>query len=302
MPKTDIQTGLITNCEIGDNGRFGNQIFQYMYLSHHAADHGIGFATPKWDGDTMFCVQPGVDRVPPQPQHLTEDHMNPQTCPIRNAPGSLEGHDVSGYFQFPTKHYASQKARLQQEFAFRGAYGDYAHRMKTWLDVLPGRAVAVHMRRGDYGTGIFFRAPTRWYVDWLRDLQEQVGPLTVYIASDDVAAVLPDFAEFNTVTASDAPQPLPKPGFTADFMALCLARHVAISNSSMSFAATMFNLDGDGFMRPSLSDQALIPYDPWNAPVLLSDMTAEQAGEEFMSERAKSRSKYRIRKFLRLKQ
>ncbi len=290
---------MITNAEIGGNGRFGNQIFQYMYLSFHAAKYGLEFANPPWDGDSIFNIQPGRNNLPEPDRKLIENFQDPRHCPIRNATGPLDGVDVSGYFQFPTSFYAPQRDRLQGEFSFKSPYSDYAARLQGWFSELPGTVVAVHMRRGDYGTGIFFRAPSEWYTDWLDTLREQVGELTVYVASDDLDSVLDDFGAFNTVSAKDAPHPLPSPGFVTDFMALCFARQVAISNSSMSFAATMFNDVATSFYRPSLRERRLVPYDPWDAEVLLTDVIAEDAGEEFMSERAKSRTKYKIRKFFR---
>ncbi|WP_170585667.1 hypothetical protein [Ruegeria arenilitoris] len=290
---------MITNAEIGGNGRFGNQIFQYMFLSFHAAKYGLEFANPPWDGDVIFKIQPGRNSLPEQDRKLVEDIKDPQHCPIRNATGPLDGVDVSGYFQYTTSFYSPQRDRLCGEFSFKPPYSDFAKRLQGWFSELPGTVVAVHMRRGDYGTGIFFRAPSEWYTAWLATLQKRVGELTVYVASDELDEVLGGFDAFKTVSAKDAPHPLPSPEFVTDFMALCVAPHVAISNSSMSFAATMFNAVATSFYRPSLKERRLIEYDPWDAEVLLTDVIAEDAGEEFMSERAKSRTKYKIRKFFR---
>lgn len=296
--KSVPQMPLIVNSELGRNGRFGNQLFQYMFLATHAARHGIGFANGTWIGDEMFNIQAGVDVLPEQNRRLVENAERADQCPIRNAEGALAGCDVSGYFQFPTGWYADQKTLVRKQFTFRGEYAAYARTLEAWMKALPGTVVGIHIRRGDYGTGVFFRAPSAWYRDWLARLQDRIGQVTVYLASDEADAVLSEFKDFNIVSAADAPSPQPEPGYFTDFAALTLAPHVAISNSSFSFAATMLNANGGEFMRPSLSERRLIAFDPWDAPVLLTEITAEQAGETYMSAHAKRRSKYRIRKFL----
>ncbi|MGE4327421.1 MAG: hypothetical protein AB7E21_15170, partial [Pseudodonghicola sp.] len=66
------------------------------------------------------------------------------------------------------------------------------------------------------------------------------------------------------------------------------------------FAASLLNKTAQSFARPCLTEQRLIPYEPWNAPVLLRAHEAEDVGEEFMSDRAKGRSKYKWRKLRKL--
>lgn len=295
------QPAPVTNSEIGRNGRFGNQLFQYMFLVQHAHEYGISFANSPWAGDQMFCIQPGREDFPMPKRHLVENLKNPAYCPIQSAHGALAGADLSGYFQYHTAFYARNRNFIRAQFRFSGAYAEYVNALGNWLHGLPGLSVALHIRRGDYGTGVYFIAPCEWYHPWLDTLKAEFGEISVYIATDDPHNVLPQFKGYNVYSAADAPTPTPSPGYFADFAALTLADHVGISNSSFSFAATMFNAGAGQFMRPSLSQKGLIRYDPWAAPVLLTDITAERAGENFMSERAKSRSKYKIRKFLRLR-
>ena len=46
---------------------------------------------------------------------------------------------------------------------------------------------------------------------------------------------------------------------------------LAISNSSFSFAASMLNESAHLFLRPHLLYKKLIPFDPWDSEILLTD-------------------------------
>jgi hypothetical protein len=43
-----------------------------------------------------------------------------------------------------------------------------------------------------------------------------------------------------------------------------------ISNSSLSFFASMLNKKSRIFLRPGQAKESLIPYDPWNSNVLIA--------------------------------
>jgi hypothetical protein len=71
------------------------------------------------------------------------------------------------------------------------------------------------------------------------------------------------------VLASDLAEPPAGAEFLVDFFALCRADRLAISNSTFSFVASMLNEGAAECMRPDPKLQALVPYDPWDAEILL---------------------------------
>lgn len=283
MPASDTQDpGWIINSRLGSKGRFANQIFQYMFLSCHARTHGLRFANLPWLGDHVFSIQKGVEPLPAVSRTLFEVGSYRPACPISTATGPLADTDIAGYFQFHMSYFAPFRDHILKEFAFRGAYADYAGAVADWFNAQPRPVAAVHIRRGDYGYRYFFRAPVDWYLDWLDAVQDQNGPISVYVATDEPETVLPQFKGFHVLTPRAGPSAKGIPPHIVDFIALTQARKVAISNSSFSFAATLFNRNADAFMRPTLTDMGLIPYEPWDADVLRKEHHAEEFGGHFV--------------------
>lgn len=128
------------------------------------------------------------------------------------------------------------------------------------------------MRRGDYGDSYHFVAPSKWYIDALREFLTRLDNPTVYIASDEIDSVVSDFAEFNPITYRDLMPNLGEQSFLLDFYVMKSANAVLTSNSSFSFSASMLNENARIFLRPDLLQKKMIPFDPWNSPVLLRDL------------------------------
>ena len=132
-----------------------------------------------------------------------------------------------------------------------------------------GTLVAIHLRRGDFGKGRFFVAPTDWYRQWLAENWAGWNRPVLYIASDAPDKVVCNFAEYHPVTATDLGVEMPGYPDYPDYYLLTQADALATSNSSYSFSASMLNERAHMFVRPVYSRRQLVPYDPWNSPVLL---------------------------------
>lgn len=295
-----VKRPLVSCASLGRMGRFANQVFQYLFLQTYAREFDYTPVNPVWAGDDMFNVTPGQTDMPVLPFKVEEKGLELGDSTVVNDPQTRPAADFSGFFQYHTRYYKPYKDLIRSHLSFKGAYAERAEQLKTLFAQQPGPVIPLHLRRGDFGTGVFFIAPESWYLDWLQPLRESNPDLTLYIASDDLDTVLPAFSDFQTLTERDLPPCDLEHGFATDFAALTLGDHLAISNSSFSFAASMLNETAQSFMRPDLTREKLISYDPWNAPVLLRALEAEDAGEDFMSERAKGRSKYRWRKLRKM--
>ena len=197
------------------------------------------------------------------------------------------------------KYYAPYRAEIEAEFAHKGIYLEAEKSMKAGFEALPGPVAVVHLRRGDFGTGVFFQTPNSWYVDWLRNLQAQEPNLQVYIASDDPDAAGNDFDGFNLISESQLGLAQVEHPFFYDFTAMRLSKFVAISNSTFSFLASALNKDAALTVRPDPEIGKLVPYSAWSSDPMIRSHTAEELGEEYMSERAKTRTKYKMRQVLK---
>lgn len=294
-----VKAPMVTNSAMGSMGRFANKAFQYMFLRTYAAEHGFEFANLPWEGDDMYYVSPGVETLPKLARVVTQTKYGFDDCDIVNAPEPLANADLQGFFQYNMKYYAPYRAEIEAEFAHKGVYLEVEKAMRTGFDALPGPLAVVHLRRGDYGTGIYFLTPNSWYVDWLRALKTTEPNLQVYIATDDPTVAGSDFDEFNLITVDQLNLPIVEHGFFYDFTAMRLSDYLGISNSTFSFLASALNNSVVSTVRPDPQLKKMVPFKAWTSDPLIRSYKAEDLGEDYMSTRAKSRTKYKIRKFLK---
>ena len=295
-----VRRPIIANSNIGNMGRFGNQILQYAFLRSYADDLGFSFQTSKWIGDQIFNVKVGMDNSGKGLRKISQSQYGTKNCNILNCTDRLANADINGFFQYDMKIYSTYKEDLLKDFSFKGHYLKRANHIASVLEAQKGVTVGLHLRRGDYGTGIFYIAPNQWYVEWLEKLKERYNSLTIFIASDDLKAVEKDFANYNVITANEFGKDTSIPEFFDDFAALTLCNKLAISNSTFSFTAGLFNTQADEFLRPNLQSKSLVSFDPWTSEPLQRTEIAEKHGEEFMNKQAKSRSNYKIKKLFGL--
>lgn len=257
----------VTCATLGANGRFANQIFQYAATRLYAAAHGLEAEFPDWIGRDLFdCDDPFVSAaLPPVSENDAGilDELN------SDRPPSFAGHDLQGYFQTDTSAYAPWRKQFIGLFRPGAKLTPVVARWRNALRLdTEVTLVALHLRRGDFGANEFWIAPETWYLTWLEALWPTLSRPVLYIATDD-STVLDAFAAYKPIDASHFGDPLPGAEFFADFYVLTQARHLAISNSSFSFAAAMLNEQATAYLRPEKVGERLIPFDPWAAPVLL---------------------------------
>lgn len=295
-----VRRPLVSCSSIGRMGRFANSLFQYLFIQTYARDMDYSPICPIWAGDDMFEVQPGLAQLPQLPNKVEEAGFEINDSSITGDPRPQPACDFTGFFQYHTRYYLPHQDMIRSHLAPKGAYAERRDQIRALFDAEPGPVATLHLRRGDFGTGIFFIAPEAWYLDWLATLRKEHPNLSVYIASDDIEAVRPAFADYPVLTEADLPPVELDHEFATDFLALTQGDVVAISNSSFSFAASMLNMRAKQFVRPVLERERLEEFDPWNAPVLLRGAEAEDVGEHVMSAKARGRSKYRKAKLKRL--
>ncbi len=260
------EKGLVTMRSLGANGRFGNQILQYGFLRLYAARHGVRYQVSEWMGQYLFdLVDPTAEALFPV---YEEAWGGLESSLIEARPKVQVNRDVEGYFCRSTHFMAGGKALFRSLFTpgerFRSRLDEAVAALRS-----RGRTiVAVHIRRGDFGWGPFWVAPVKWYRTWLARLWPFLADPVLYVASD-APGMAAAFAEYNPVTLDDIGGPIPDLAFFVDHVVLSRADVVGISNSTFSFTATMLNETGTLFFRPDKHRQEMVPYDPWNADVLI---------------------------------
>jgi tetratricopeptide (TPR) repeat protein len=258
----------LASTALGRNGRFGNQLLQYGALRLCAARRGLVLETPPWLGRQLYDLR---DPLPgPALPRLPEAEGEAAVLAALDGASAavLADRDLAGYFCGETGALAPFKEEFRAFFTPGRHLRPHADAILDRLREAGRTIVALHLRRGDFGWGRFWIAPDVWYLRWLETLWPTLVQPALFIATDDPACLQP-FAAYRPLTGGALAEPIAGAEFFTDFHVLCHADHVAISNSTFSFVATMLNRNARSVCRPDPTRRTLVPYDPWSARVLI---------------------------------
>ena len=286
-----VRKPVVTMTTLGSNGRFANQLFQYMFLHLVARRQGALVQSPGWVGCELF------GRTDPEPLlALPEwreslDGTNGQavllgcewTKQFKEKKQAFASTDYWGYFMGHSRDLAPDRDFIRGLFRFQPEFAEYAEARLAQFRSGRRKILAVHLRRGDYGYGYFFRAPCMWYEAWLKDAGLDPTEWVIYLCSESPTDYRGRFPGFRK---SDAIQ-LGASGALAaylDFYVMTQADKVLTANSSFSFMATMLNENGTEFLRPCAETERLVRFDPWDADVLLRFAPTPETHQRFISQ------------------
>ena len=111
--------------------------------------------------------------------------------------------DFLGYFQYHTKFYAPHKEFFRSLFKPVSKIDEKLQIVLQRLYSKGKTLIGLHLRRGDYGYGPFFVAPSVWYKEWLDGFWETLDDPVLFIASDEPEEVIGDFEEYKPITSND---------------------------------------------------------------------------------------------------
>jgi hypothetical protein len=291
---------VLTMSSIGKLGRFGNQLFQYAFLRICAEKSGARVECPPWIGQTLFGHNDAVisKRLPPaiERKDIGESLFDiiPEFIPyiekLANAKSARVGSealehglvnvDLWGFFQFKTRFLEPHKQYFRSLFQ---PVTPIKLPLEDALNILRSQGktiVGIHIRQGDYITearaGFTLVFPAKWYCEWLDGIWDELENPVLFVCSDDLDSILPEFEKFSPVTAKDLDVKLPERmnnlniEFYIDFFMLSNCDILCISNSIFSFVACMLNDRGQMFVRPHWDfSSKFVLFDPWNSEPLL---------------------------------
>jgi|Laugresbdmm110dd_1035094.scaffolds.fasta_scaffold35490_2 hypothetical protein len=263
-------------------GRFGNQLFKYLFLKWAQKNMGLLVNLDQWPGDDYFNLPTERNSTISDTKfisHQEYSHLyNPHKILLELHELATTGCkvvDLYGYFQFHTSHYQEEKDFIYNLFKPNDMSIKFISNVKEIIDA---KITAIHIRRGDYET--YNNHPFFWASNLekiLIQLIEQQPNLLfeniLYVSSDDLnycKKILNKYAinyiSNNTFSHLDSE----RDKLFVDFLLMCNANSLIISNSSLSFFAAMLNNNSEIFLRPSPDQISLVNFDPWNSNVLLS--------------------------------
>ena len=254
-PGSDIG---VTVSSLGYFGRFGQQLCEYLFMRCLADRAGVPLETPEWVGHYVF----ELDDPLPTGRRVQEKRSAAWLEERVAAEGAqvLAGRDFFSPGSFPDWK-PEYTLRARELFRLRPCWSS---RLMPALDRLRQRGetvVALHIRRTDQSTR--FRLPSNeWYRNWLRDIWPTLTKPVLYVSSDDIGAVLGDFAEFDPLSVNDIAEPWPGLEWLQEFVVLMHADIIALSQSAFSYYACMLNSTGRLFVQPDMERECLVPYSP----------------------------------------
>lgn len=255
-----MSENIIQMKHLGKHGRFGNQIFQYMFLRTYARRNGLVVRVPVWKGTYLFGIR---DKAPRTLPNIKEER-------IYDAEKSLvigkKGINITGYFQYHTSYYRPDKDFIREIFTPEEKVRAAVDRSVKAIRTRGKTLVGLHIRMGDHGRRSkkfvpYFATPFVWCKKWLDEHLPDLNKPVLYIASDEPRKVSPQFDPYNPVIS--APNLVPWVPEYQDFYIMSKCDILLIASSSYSFAASMLN-NGNQFYRPSPKIGGFVKYDPWD--------------------------------------
>jgi Glycosyl transferase family 11 len=268
---------IVTMSQFGYNGRFGNQLFQYAFLSLVAHRQSAQLQLPVWAGSAIFGLR-SMSSIKTNLKTTRESKMTVEGLInlMTNKDNNFKGIDYDGYAQLHTSCYVAHQEFIRSLFVFDTRLTDFFNQALARLGLVQKKIISIHLRRGDYGYNHYFRAPCSWYEKWINAADYSPNEYIIYICSESPEVYRQRFPQFTVITSDDLKCPAKLAPYF-DFMVMTRAEVVATSNSSFSFFASMLNTRAKHFFRPDFDQLGLVQYNPWNAdPLLTRELSSEQ--------------------------
>ncbi|MEJ0067710.1 MAG: hypothetical protein WDO24_02075 [Pseudomonadota bacterium] len=252
---------------LGQNGRFANQLWQYAFLTFYGLRNNCRVQTPRWIGQMLY----GFKAEPPDPSFArqaftvftgVERHLWTMSDPPVNL-------DFFGYFQEIPVSWRRHRQLLRRLFTAQPMFVELIERWFKRTVPPDATVIGIHVRRGDYSyfdhnSMPWFRPiPTEWYDAFLQELWPTLERPVLFIATDDAAAVVPHFAQYEPFIVPDNEIAIPELAFLPDFWCMQRSAILAASNSSFSRMAALLADDRQIAYLPNMKTQRFERYDAW---------------------------------------
>lgn len=233
---------MISFSQLGEFGRFGNQLFQYAFLRTSAMRIGTQFFCPPWLGEKIFHLNDSdlkCDIFVPTSQYNENPYspgINKEAFLVR------DGVDVAGFFQ-SARYFSREDALLW--FSFKeDVFIDVREKYKN-IDF--SSATALHVRLGDYlkPSLVFYPAKPAYFKKALRILKPS-GPVIIFSENTEITKkYLGDIQENSIYIEGNKDY--------EDFYLMTLCKNFVGSSSSFSWWAAYLNKRSDKIIiMPSL--------------------------------------------------
>ncbi len=238
-------------------GRFGHQLHEYISVRLYCEAKGLQLETPDWVGHYLF----EVDDVFYEPGRFIRRN-NAEDVMLYGLPDGEILANVDAWAPGSTPQLSPEQ--LKSVRAALKIREIWLPKLTPPLEALRRKGdtiVAIHLRRGDR-VQMNDVTHTSLYLDWLARLWPTLTNPVLYLASDDIDLVKPDFASFSPVSLSDIATPWGFNDYLQDFYVLMNCDVLGISTGSFAQAASWLNARAKIVVRPSPDGSSLVDYSP----------------------------------------
>ena len=261
-----------------NDGRFGSQIMEWVFLRLYALRTNAHIYTPDWMGKNIVRDTNVFETLPPPHQKIW---LNRDPA-IRNLPSWWNTDNGNGIWHFDPP---PVNIDLRGEGSFLGLTEqifilhknlihlmlqpriEFSSPIDRWLDEnLPANStrIGVHVRRTDFRSWHNKRiTPIKWYLNTLRDIWPDLENPHMILCTDEPEEICREFAEFKPILL---PPELAPPGyeFYPDFRALGMCHILFVAGLSWYslMAARAGRPDIHAFL-PVPASQNFMSFDIW---------------------------------------
>lgn len=264
-------------------GRFGNQLFKFFFLTIIQEEIDCEIRYPNWLGNLAFNLPISLEPLPADDLLVVPPDSNSSLKDVlqlirEKIIGGSQVLEVKGFFQFHTNEYFKYKKLFNETFEINPLLLKQINNAMNISNPQKHDIVSIHIRRGDYTN--YTESQFFWTTD-MESIFNSLEDLTlasfkerlIYLCSDDMIYCSNEFSRKNISYISAAnffTYTEESLRLLVDFFTMALANVNIISNSSLSFFASMLNNNARIFLRPSPIKEVLIPFDPWNSSILVA--------------------------------
>jgi SAM-dependent methyltransferase len=217
------------------NGRGGNRLYQWAFLSTLSRKYNVPYSVPKWDYD-MFKSSPPVSAPPANLIKVKERSYTFSDYSDLDYPQNI---DFSGFFQ--SESYFDDKVKSEIQFK-----DDYKSSIKTKFSRLFARpTISIGVRRTDYLTLPYYQLGANYYISALFEHFPEWRDYNLIFISDDLHWCKEHFGCLENAFFPES----------KDMEQMCLSSlcdHFIIANSTFHWwAAFMGEKEGTKVVQPT---------------------------------------------------
>lgn len=228
----------------GNNGRLGNQIFQYLLLYSLSKEYSCQFYLPKIESFERYFYLQNLSYVNIElfDGVVNEEFIDSNPFSFQKFPIQNNNYNFNGYFQNIQYFISDIDNILSNELILNQESINLSKKYLKSIGVNPDNSCAIHVRRTDYvyHSDTYYQLYlSNYYNDAMKYIWCLNKNIKFIIFSDDKSSVQNEFSstKYNCIFSNNTEE--------IDFLSMNLCKYKIIANSTFSLCAALLNRNWD---------------------------------------------------------